>query len=193
MTDEEKRAKKAAYGKRWRSVSRPSIKRTREQKRHVRDRARACPEYQAKRAAANAKRDGSRPDTAAKREYYRAIYRKMRAEKPAEYWLWQSAKKRAKAKGWKFSLSESEISVPDRCPVLGIPLVVGRRGVSGDSPSLDRIDNTKGYTPDNIQVISNRANSIKRDATFEEIEALYLHMKSLRDRAVRLDESGNRT
>jgi hypothetical protein len=34
---------------------------------------------------------------------------------------------------------------------------------------------------------------LKKDATFEEIEALYLHMKSLRDRGVGFGESGNRT
>ena len=38
-----------------------------------------------------------------------------------------------------------------------------------NSPSLDRIDSSKGYTPDNVWVISRRANIIKHDATLEEL------------------------
>jgi len=51
-----------------------------------------------------------------------------------------------------------------------MPLVKG--GNNNNSPSLDRIDNTKGYTPDNVVVVSNRANSIKRDATPDELMAV---------------------
>ena len=40
------------------------------------------------------------------------------------------------------------------------------------SPSLDRIDPNRGYTKDNIIVMSYRANRIKNDATKEEIKKL---------------------
>jgi len=36
-------------------------------------------------------------------------------------------------------------------------------------PSLDRWDSTKGYVPGNVFVISYRANTLKNNATYEEI------------------------
>ena len=51
-----------------------------------------------------------------------------------------------------------------------------------NSPSLDRLDNNKGYTKENISVISYKANRIKNDASFEEIEKLYLWLKEKRNK-----------
>jgi hypothetical protein len=42
-------------------------------------------------------------------------------------------------------------------------------GESGNSPSVDRIDSTMGYTKDNLQIISKRANQFKSDATIDEL------------------------
>ena len=61
------------------------------------------------------------------------------------------------------------------CPILGIPFTNIRQDKQskkiGSNPSLDRIDNTLGYIPGNIQVISWRANSMKSDASKEELIA----------------------
>lgn len=56
-----------------------------------------------------------------------------------------------------------------KCPILGIELAWGGGATGRDnSPSIDRLENTRGYTPDNCRVISWRANRLKSDATDEE-------------------------
>lgn len=84
-----------------------------------------------------------------------------------------AAKCRAKRDGLVFSLTREDINIPSHCPILGIPLKhnIGS-GFHNDSPSLDRIHNSKGYSKDNVRVISNRANLLKCDATLEELELI---------------------
>ena len=77
--------------------------------------------------------------------------------------MWSRAKYRAKQKGLDFNITKEDIVIPDTCPLLGIPM---------ESPSLDRIDSTKGYTKGNVWVISNRANTLKNDATLSELKLL---------------------
>jgi len=74
------------------------------------------------------------------------------------------------------SISAQDIQIPKICPVLGISLSLTNTRLSDNSPSLDRIDNTKGYTPDNICVISNRANTIKGTGTKEEHQRVIDYM-----------------
>jgi hypothetical protein len=62
--------------------------------------------------------------------------------------------------------------VPERCPVLGIPLAVSTRRCSAGSPTLDRIDSRLGYVQGNVIVVSFRANTIKSDSTLEELAAV---------------------
>jgi len=71
-----------------------------------------------------------------------------------------------------FDLERSDIVIPSHCPVLGIPLDCAAEPLSDHLPSLDRIDNTKGYVKGNVWVISWRANRIKGDATHGELRAL---------------------
>jgi hypothetical protein len=82
---------------------------------------------------------------------------------------------RARIKGLEYNLKESDIIIPEKCPVLGIPLVpftgTGLKSAPG-SPSIDRIDNKIGYIPSNIIVVSNRANRLKSDATLEELKKI---------------------
>ena len=94
-------------------------------------------------------------------------------ENPARSML-QQTKSRAKKRGFEFSITEKDIlPLPKVCPVLGIPLNWKYGGKGGrpndDSPSLDRIDSTRGYVPGNVKIISVRANRIKSDATAEEL------------------------
>lgn len=59
--------------------------------------------------------------------------------------------------------------IPERCPVLGIPLRLGEMSDRASSPSLDRIDPRRGYVRGNVLVVSYRANQIKSDATPDEL------------------------
>jgi len=86
-------------------------------------------------------------------------------------------KARAKRKNMDFDLSLEDITIPTVCPILGIPLeYVQGKGGSWNSPSLDRINNDKGYVKGNVQIISKRANSIKTDASLDEIEKVYFYL-----------------
>lgn len=94
-----------------------------------------------------------------------------------EYWLknykrtmLQKAKTRAQKRGLEFNIDESDIVIPEVCPILEVPLIIGTKGDYEYSPSLDRIDNTKGYVKGNVQVISKKANSMKNSATSEELQ-----------------------
>lgn len=97
--------------------------------------------------------------------------------KKAQKNLYRWARGRAKKKNREFSLSLSDIRVPNYCPVLGIKLIAGSGG--DDAPTIDRIDNSKGYTKDNIIVVSMLANSIKCNATPDQIIKVGKFYKSL--------------
>jgi len=88
------------------------------------------------------------------------------------------ARKRAKQRNLEYDLTKDDVTIPELCPVLGIPLFVGTDGKrSPNSPSLNRIDNNKGYTKNNIAVISLRANTLKNDANVEELQAIVKYME----------------
>lgn len=84
-------------------------------------------------------------------------------------YLVRSARSRAKKSGIKFNLRRGDLIVPTHCPALGTPLVIGDGVMTRNSPTIDRIDNRKGYVRGNVIVVSYLANAIKTDATPEQI------------------------
>ncbi len=93
--------------------------------------------------------------------------------------LLQLIKRRANKDKILVSITEYDIHIPKHCPVFGIKLQFHKGGHGrryGNTPSLDRIDNSKGYIPGNVKVISFRANRIKSDATKQEIKKLYKYI-----------------
>lgn len=91
-------------------------------------------------------------------------------------YLCARARLRGRKRGLKSTITPDDLVWPTHCPVLGIELDYPDRsgsrkgcGVRQNAPSLDRWDNTKGYVPGNVFVISYRANTLKNSATYEEI------------------------
>lgn len=82
---------------------------------------------------------------------------------------------RAKTRGIEHRITIDDVlavwPTDGRCPVLGIELERNLRSHHGapGSPSIDRIDNSKGYVVGNIHVISLQANSIKTDYTLAQL------------------------
>lgn len=89
--------------------------------------------------------------------------------KPYEAEMIRNARRRARLLGVECTLTVYDIVIPEVCPVLGIPLARGTQRQKNASPSIDRIRNDRGYTPDNIWVISLKANRMKNDATDAEL------------------------
>jgi hypothetical protein len=78
-----------------------------------------------------------------------------------------NARVRAEKSGREFTISRQDVIdlayKTDVCDLLNITLDYsrGQRHAQASSPSLDRIDNTLGYTPSNIWIISHIANAEK--------------------------------
>lgn len=85
--------------------------------------------------------------------------------------LHNNAKHRAVKYGLEFSISPEDILLPTHCPIMGVEFtnVIGSGRNNPYNYSLDRIDSSKGYTKDNIQVISDIANIMKNNATKEQL------------------------
>ena len=83
--------------------------------------------------------------------------------------LLNNSKQRAKKSNIEHTLKYEDIKIPEICPVLGIPLKREDKSTWMNAPSIDRIDNTKGYVYDNIIVVSRRADILKKDASINEL------------------------
>lgn len=83
--------------------------------------------------------------------------------------MFNRAKQRAIKNNLEFSICINDIVIPEICPLLEVPFILGDRGNYEFTPTIDRIDNSKGYTKDNIWVITKKANSMKNSASFKEL------------------------
>lgn len=87
-----------------------------------------------------------------------------------------AARFRAKTDGVPCTITVDDIAIPEVCPVLGITLKINTDKADANSPSLDRFIPQLGYVAGNVRVISNRANTLKRDASLEELQAIVAWM-----------------
>ena len=98
---------------------------------------------------------------------------KERWMSPYAYERWRvghavaKARRRAEKKGREFSLTVDYMMTiyppSGLCWMTHEPMVWGLEGGYGSSPSIDRLDHNKGYTPDNVSWVSLRGNRLKSE------------------------------
>jgi hypothetical protein len=108
-------------------------------------------------------------DKVASRERYLRFYKKR---------MVSSAKLRSKQRGWPApTITPDDIQIPEFCPVLGLKLEVGVKTIKDNSPSLDVFNRSRFYVPGNVRVISQKANTIKNNATVEDVRRVLAYME----------------
>lgn len=114
----------------------------------------------------------SKPENRQKtREFSKRAWIK-RATLYPEKRLFKALQSRCVKLGWVYDIeAEDLLPLPKTCPYLGLELDyrVGN-GRSLNSPSVDRIDNTKGYIKGNIEIVSSMANTMKSCASKEQLQ-----------------------
>ena len=91
----------------------------------------------------------------------------------------RAAMNSAKRRNIEINIKYDDIVIPKKCPLLGIPIIHGVGAKHDNSPSVDRIDNNKGYVKGNIWVISEKANRMKTDADPKEIAVFAKNIRRL--------------
>lgn len=112
--------------------------------------------------------------------------RRKRHRKDARIRLREGARTRSIKKGWGFKIDKFKDlkPIPKKCPILDIPLFIGDGNSTDNSPTLDRVGNEEFYYSKkihskvwigNVQIISRKANQMKSNSTFEDVEKLYFY------------------
>lgn len=114
------------------------------------------------------------------KHYYRNRDKKLETKRnfkirSPEMYILNGTRSRAKERGIDFNLELEDIIIPDACPICKIPLKFSAKRTS-NTPSVDRLDNSKGYIKGNVRIISWRANRLKNNLTKEEIICLYKYI-----------------
>lgn len=114
-----------------------------------------------------------------KGDNYKRHSEKRRVKKIADprKFLLMKAKERSRSLGLQFAITIDDLPITNVCPVLGLELKYGLSVQNDHSPTLDRIDNSKGYVPGNVKIISWRANNLKSNGSIEEFEKIIDYMK----------------
>lgn len=106
----------------------------------------------------------------------KASSRKTRLENPRLH-MYYKCLQRSQQRGWEFNLTREDIpEIPIHCPVFPWVKLVSPSGKGNkfypDAPTVDRIDNNKGYVKGNIRIICWQANAMKNSGGSKEIFAL---------------------
>ena len=113
---------------------------------------------------------------------FRAQLRVLKVKDPARQ-MFREVKGRAKTRGIPFTITRSHIVVPESCPCCSRKIQprtgAFKPGGVASSPSLDRIVPEIGYIPGNVAVICWRCNTLKHDATLDELRNLVRWMEAV--------------
>jgi len=119
-----------------------------------------------------------------RRRHPEKIRTSERKSMPFRTWLCANARFRGRKRGIEATITAADLDWPTHCPVLGIELdypersgMRKRQGVQPNWPSLDRWDNSKGYIPGNVFVISFRANTLKNTGNIEEMLKVLAYLR----------------
>jgi len=96
---------------------------------------------------------------------------KERRKRKIRQLLVNGARARARLHGLPFDITQEDVVIPSRCPILGIEIKISEGGIGPGSPSLDKLIPELGYVRGNVFVISHRANTLKSNATLGELRA----------------------
>jgi len=83
--------------------------------------------------------------------------------------LVQTSASRARRNNLEHNITVDDLILPDKCPLLGIPFKQGIKNNYAETYSLDRINPALGYVKRNVWIISMRANTMKSNASKEEL------------------------
>ena len=114
------------------------------------------------------------------------IIRRKRHRKDPRIRLREGARTRSIKRGWGFKIDKFKDlkPIPKKCPILDIPLFIGDGNSTDNSPTLDRVGNQEFYYSKkdkygrykgNVQIISRKANQMKSNSSFEDVEKLYFY------------------
>lgn len=82
------------------------------------------------------------------------ISKRLKPVRPEQArWYRQTKYNALKQGSWPWELAKEDIPWTDVCPLSNKPINWDAGKVSMDSPSLRRLDRSKGYTKDNVQLV----------------------------------------
>jgi hypothetical protein len=108
--------------------------------------------------------------------------KKKQPPKPiTEFDFWVRRNRVQKTERTQLSVEYYQTLFVTHCPLLGLELTYkncGKKAAPDNYATLDKIDPTRGYTKGNVQILSFRANTIKGDASLEELKLVAKNWES---------------
>jgi hypothetical protein len=98
-----------------------------------------------------------------------------------EFEFWIKRSRTGNASRTQLSIEYYKTLFVTHCPLLNMELTYTnfKGAMPRNYATLDKIDPSKGYTVGNVQIISSRANTIKNDASLEELKTIVKNWESL--------------